>query len=611
MVNYQKSSICYSRNTTEDDRDVVAQTLGVVQAPNFGKYLGLPAFVGRNKKAAFAYIEDKIKQRIGSWNKKLLSQAGKEILLKSAWDKLCIPKKYGGLSFKDLRAFNLAMLGKQACRLLTNPDSLVSRIYKARYFCNRPFTEACLGNNPSYCWRSIMAAKDLIVGGVRRRIGNGNSTLIWKDPWLQDEMDPMVQTEMPPQLLGAKVAGLIDQTTGTWDLYILSDIFDPHDVPRILKIPISPKYEDTWYWYDDPNGCYSLKNGYRHMVGIYENNAGFDKWNTLWKLQIPPKWRMLLRRAISNILPTTNNLLIKRVDVDPIRAMCGLNNEDIMHSLVMCDYAKSIWNHSGLPLPHIVTNIFHEWFRTILNVLDSNEMLFAAGILYNIWRARNVAVWDAGLPLPRRVLASAVATTNAWQAVNAKSATAQEPSHVMSGLQSETIGAPYPSPAAIALPQNQPAVPPPSQPKLCYIDAGYGTGLMTATAGVVLFDHLGNYISAYCVPPQTCFSPLMVEALACKEALSWLKDRGEQAVQIFTDCQTLRAYLDSTVRPRSYLGYVLDECRRLMTTFHFCSVNFIPRSQNITAHALASSAFTFSTAMYWDEVPPDSISTHI
>ncbi|XP_019166692.1 PREDICTED: uncharacterized protein LOC109162445 [Ipomoea nil] len=60
MVNYHKSSICYSKNTSQEYKDVVAHILGVDQAPNFGKYLGLPPFVGRNKKAAFAYIEDKI-----------------------------------------------------------------------------------------------------------------------------------------------------------------------------------------------------------------------------------------------------------------------------------------------------------------------------------------------------------------------------------------------------------------------------------------------------------------------------------------------------------------------------------------------------------------------
>ncbi|XP_019171070.1 PREDICTED: uncharacterized protein LOC109166632 [Ipomoea nil] len=122
-----------------------------------------------------------------------------------AWDKLCIPKKYGGLGFKDLRTFNLAMLGKQAWRMLTNTDSLVSRVYRARYYPKHTFYKASLGNNPSFYWRSIMAAKEVVCGGVRRRIGTGNSTLIWEHPWLQDELDPMIHTEMPPQLTGAKL----------------------------------------------------------------------------------------------------------------------------------------------------------------------------------------------------------------------------------------------------------------------------------------------------------------------------------------------------------------------------------------------------------------------
>lgn len=36
-----------------------------------------------NKRVVFSYIEDKIKQRIGYWIKKLLTRAGKEVLLKS------------------------------------------------------------------------------------------------------------------------------------------------------------------------------------------------------------------------------------------------------------------------------------------------------------------------------------------------------------------------------------------------------------------------------------------------------------------------------------------------------------------------------------------------
>ncbi|XP_019178991.1 PREDICTED: uncharacterized protein LOC109174178 [Ipomoea nil] len=287
-VNFHKSNICFSRNTQEAERLAVADCLQVDQAPNFGKYLGLPSFVGRNKKAAFAYVEDKIRQRIGSWNKKLLSQADSVTLSIErtmnrywwgsgtnrrihwkAWDKLCVPKNYGGLGFKDLRKFNLAMLGKQGWRFLTNPNTLVAKVYKARYYPNTSFVDATIGNCPSYCWRSIMAAHDIIVSGVRRRVGNGKSTLIWGHPWLPDDPSPLVQTEMPIQLRDAPVAGLIDQQTNTWDPHILSDIFIPEDVNRILMIPVSPDYEDSWYWLGDPRAIYSVRNAYRKLVSDY------------------------------------------------------------------------------------------------------------------------------------------------------------------------------------------------------------------------------------------------------------------------------------------------------------------------------------------------------
>ncbi|XP_019151022.1 PREDICTED: uncharacterized protein LOC109147820 [Ipomoea nil] len=248
-VNFHKSNICFSKNTGEGDMEDVVNLLNVNRALNFGKYLGLPSFVGRNEKLVFAYIEKRIKQRIGSWNKKLLSQAAIERAMNRfwwnkggtngsgsihwmAWDRLSKPKSVGGLGFKDLKAFNLAMLGKQAWRFLRKLESLAARVYKARYFPKTSFADATLGNNPSYCWRSIMVAHDLVSSGVRRRIGNGESTLIWGHPWLLDNYDPMVGTAMPPYLEGSKVSSLIDTESNSWDLAILRDIFSPNDVNR-------------------------------------------------------------------------------------------------------------------------------------------------------------------------------------------------------------------------------------------------------------------------------------------------------------------------------------------------------------------------------------------
>ncbi|XP_019151012.1 PREDICTED: uncharacterized protein LOC109147810 [Ipomoea nil] len=395
-----------------------------------------------------------------------------------------------------------------------------------------------------------MAAKGLICNGVRRRIGNEISTLIWGHPCIQDDQDPMIQTEMPPQLAGAKVMGLIDQNTGSWDHHLLTDIFQPCDVSRIMKIPISLEYDDVWYWHGDPKGCYSVKNDYRLIVGNYENNNDgvFSKWLALWKLKISPKWKTFLWRTISDILhiPTTNNLLIKRVEVDPMCAMCGINNEDTMHSLVCTD-----------------------------------GIIYAAAILYHIWRERNGAIWDACLPLSKKLLATAGATMRVWRQVHHTTAdrASSDGNAGAAPAQPTILAAPLPSGAAHSAQPMHPAPSlPPSVPhatatrsRRCYVDAGYHHSSNSATVGAVLMDADGGYISAYNAPLPNCFSPLMAEAFACKETLSWLRAHGEQSIELYTDCQTLQSYLSSTgAPPRSYIGYAIDGCRACISTFNSC-----------------------------------------
>ncbi|XP_027169610.1 uncharacterized protein LOC113769353 [Coffea eugenioides] len=48
-----------------------------------GKYLGLPMTIGRTKNLVFGNIKCKVNSKLQRWKQKLLSQGGKEVLVKA------------------------------------------------------------------------------------------------------------------------------------------------------------------------------------------------------------------------------------------------------------------------------------------------------------------------------------------------------------------------------------------------------------------------------------------------------------------------------------------------------------------------------------------------
>ena len=58
------------------------EALGLKEIEHFEQYLGLPSLVGRRKKEGFNFIKEKVWRKLQGWEGKLLSQAGREVLIK-------------------------------------------------------------------------------------------------------------------------------------------------------------------------------------------------------------------------------------------------------------------------------------------------------------------------------------------------------------------------------------------------------------------------------------------------------------------------------------------------------------------------------------------------
>ncbi|KAL0399589.1 UNVERIFIED_CONTAM: hypothetical protein Sradi_2302200 [Sesamum radiatum] len=110
-----------------------------------------------------------------------------------------------------MRCFNRALLAKQAWRIATETDCLLSRTIKAKYFPNSSFWEARKESNASLSWQSIMETKQLLDKGIRRRVGNGMQINVWHDKWIPRNSTYRIVTRLDLLNSNMRVAELIEE----------------------------------------------------------------------------------------------------------------------------------------------------------------------------------------------------------------------------------------------------------------------------------------------------------------------------------------------------------------------------------------------------------------
>lgn len=111
-------------------------------------------------------------------------EKGKRKMAWMSWNKMILPKSKGGMGFRDMRAFNQALLVKQAWRLINNLDSLCARLLRAKYYPQGNILDTVFSWNASVVWRGLEHGLALVKKGLIWRVGNGSRIRVSRDPWI-------------------------------------------------------------------------------------------------------------------------------------------------------------------------------------------------------------------------------------------------------------------------------------------------------------------------------------------------------------------------------------------------------------------------------------------
>ncbi|KAH1106130.1 hypothetical protein J1N35_009898 [Gossypium stocksii] len=535
-INFEKSTVLFSKNVGEHDKNRVVQALNVRCSTDPEKYLGLPNMMGRRKKLAFQNIKDRLKAKINNWSIRHISQGGREVFIKAVlqaiptysmacfllpksfcvelenimssfwwrnnhgkrglhwceWKSLCATKEEGGMGFRHLSSFNIAVLAKQGWRLLRYPNSLLARTLKAKYFKNTDFLNSSLGNLPSFTWKSIWEARGFFLKEMGWRIGDGQSVSVWDDAWVPGHEEVRIQNVNNVQSL-VRVLDLID-------------------------------------------GEYSVRSGHRLLLQDEQNHILTDLkqlYKKLWSMDLTPKIKITVWRLLNNYLPNFSNLHYRRMLNSPICRRCQSEAETMEH--IFRDYptAKETWQQLYLvwSISEESSN-FSEWMRSTFESRSKALCRMIACALWAIWMSRNR--WAALVDLRLKV----------------------------------------------------------------NFDAAFNRHTKESCSGIVICNSKAEVICSKTVMNFNISSAFVAEAVACLQALNLGLQLGLKNVEVEGDSHSVIQKLQEKKDDRSEISMYLKDSLALSANFDSCIFLFTNREANKVAHELAQEGLTRRELVY-------------
>uniref|UniRef100_A0A803PZC5 Reverse transcriptase domain-containing protein n=1 Tax=Cannabis sativa TaxID=3483 RepID=A0A803PZC5_CANSA len=612
VLNPEKSVLSFSPNTTLAAQVQFHRVLSMPIRDCHEKYLGLPAYTDRDKQQLFSEVKEKIWRLMRTWNDKLFSIGGKEILLKAvvqsiptyimscfklptticnqiesmmsnfwwgsnengnkihwrSWKLLCKNKSEGGMGFRSFVHYNQALLAKQSWRLLDNPSSLLCRLLKSRYFPHNSFLEAPHGHSPSLTWQGILHGRDLLKVGLRWKIGEGRNIRCATDPWI-----PNHHNFLPTYYHGpaeAVVSSLIIEDR-QWDCNFFA-----------------------------ADGIYNVHSGYHFAASLEETNLCSPStsptawWKYFWDLQLPQKIKIFVWRVLHEALPVATSLVRRKIITDSTCSLCRLAWESIGHALFGCKYAKAVWRASNFHFDWNKATQMHKGdfliHLTTLHSVTEMESIFC--ILWCIWSERNRVVHGQQAK-PATHLAS---FANNYMSNYRSAQLKYRPQlhHV-------------PPSSAPTQPVHIPWQPPPIGELKMNVDAAVDSSKNRIGLGAVIRNSTGQVIAALSMPIIGNFASHEMEAKAIFHSLVWASQWELQIGHVETDALMVTNALYGRTNSIAAFNDLIIDISCLLSFLPGVSISHVKRTANMAAHTLARYALGVDETCYWMESFPPSL----
>ncbi|PWA39897.1 RNA-directed DNA polymerase, eukaryota [Artemisia annua] len=263
-----------------------------------------------------------------------------------AWDRVCYPKKCGGLGLCKLKFINTVLLAKWGWRFKKERGSLWCEVVEACHITNRSWDFLPVRKSLNGVWSNIIKvlSRTVVSGMPLRRffkgkVGNGNNISFWIDPWLLNlplmvvcpnlfRLDSDKRCKVSDRLKMSD-ASIVRVWKWKRSVTAIEDGSEWEVLNSLLDTVVLSDSMDSWVWIGVGNGVFSV-SAVRNLLYLdmdFSNIYVFE-----WCKWIPKKCNIFGWRAEMGRIPTASALRhINILIADVSCVLCGSADESVDH----------------------------------------------------------------------------------------------------------------------------------------------------------------------------------------------------------------------------------------------------------------------------------------